>query len=169
MNRGDKGDVGSRNVRLAGDAKVILVGVGVRLKKNVGDSGDIPTPNVEPMGDMAKPGDIAMSNIDRGDAGMRGEAIRKSGCCVGGTRNGLTGDIGVLGENGEGVSGSQYDSAGTGRVRVVFVEDEVGGVHSGKVARRGVGGRGALHDGVAIVRDIEAQWERMLTRTAEST
>jgi hypothetical protein len=110
-----------------------------------------------------------MSNIDRGDAGMRGETMRKSGCCGGGgTRNGLTGDIGILGENGEGVSGSQYDSAGTGGVRIVFVTDEVRKRHNGKVARRGVGGRGARHDGVATVRDIEAPRERIPNETASS-
>jgi hypothetical protein len=140
------------------------VSVELRPKKNVGDSGDIPTPNVESIGD------IAISNIDKGDAGMSGEAVRKSGCCRGGTRNGFIGDIGILGERGEGVSGSQYDIAGTGGVRDVVGMGAVEVVQSrGKVARRGVGGRGAHHEGVEIVRDTEAQRVRILNKPTEST
>jgi hypothetical protein len=52
---------------------------------------------------------------------MRGDARRKSECACGGTRNGLAGDEGCSEEDGEGVSGIQYDNAGT-----VGVHDAIG-------------------------------------------
>jgi hypothetical protein len=161
MNRGDKGDIGKRNVRAVDDGKDAnewVVGVGVRLKRNVGDVGDIiPIPKVELIGDTAKPGEMAQSNMDNGDAGMRGDAMRNSGSGGGGLRNGLTGDNGPLGEKGEEASESQYDNAGTGGVLQKFGSDDVEVVHgSGKVARRGVEGRGARHDGVEVAREMEA-------------
>lgn len=62
-NRGDIGDVGKRNVLAVGEddfANFTVVGVGVRLNKNVGDTGDMaPIPNVELIGDTAKPGEMA--------------------------------------------------------------------------------------------------------------
>jgi hypothetical protein len=81
--------------------------------------------------------------MDNGDAGMRGDAMRKNDCACSGTRKGLTGDDGCPSEDGEGVSGSQYDSAGTGRVHDLMGLYESDVVHgSERVARRGVGGRG---------------------------
>jgi len=67
------------------------------------------------------------------------------------------GDNGAVDEKGEGVSGSQYDSAGTGGVPAKLGSDDVDVVHgSGNVARRGVDGRGARHAGVEMARDMEA-------------
>lgn len=63
VNCGDNGDIGKRNVFAVGEdnfANFTVVGVGVRLDKNVGDTGDIaPIPNVELIGETAKPGDMA--------------------------------------------------------------------------------------------------------------
>lgn len=63
--------------------------------------------------------------------------------------------------NGEGVSGNQYERGGTGGVAAGLfnigrqVDADVDVVPgNGNVARRGVGGRGVSHEGVAIVRDI---------------
>jgi hypothetical protein len=62
MNRGDNGDIGKRKLLAVGEdgfANFTVVGVGVRLNKNVGDTGDIaPIPNVELISDTVKPGDM---------------------------------------------------------------------------------------------------------------
>jgi hypothetical protein len=72
-------------------------------------------------------------------------------------RKGLTGDDGCSDEKGEGVSGSQYDSTGTRGVHDATRLDKSDVVYgSGKVARRGVGGRGTHHEVGWMMRETEA-------------
>lgn len=73
--------------------------------------------------------------------------------------------MGDEGENGDGVSGSQYDKAGTGAVLSIEATGEVNvDVVSGKgkVARRGVGGRGACQEGGKMVSETEAERTRIV-------
>jgi hypothetical protein len=160
--RGEGGDVGrTNNVCLATEL------VGVTLEEKTGDTGEysMSTTHVDPIGDTTKPGDIAISKIDNGDDGRSGDATLNNDCSCGGIKNGFTGDDGFWGENGDGVSGSQYDSAGTGgNSESRGVQDDVVS-GSGKVARRGVGGRGARQDTGSIVREAEAGRRRMLKTT----
>jgi hypothetical protein len=168
MKLGESGDMGRRNIggRDEGDiGNDCRVGVGVAdgLSKNVGDMGDMPTAHIDPIGETTNPGEIVRSNIDKGDAGMRGDAIRKNDCACGGTRKGLMGDDGCSNEKGEGVSGSQYDSVGTGGVHDIIQSDESDVLHgSGEVARRGVEGRGTHQEIGWMVREAEAGRRRIL-------
>jgi hypothetical protein len=107
---------------------------------------------------------MAISNIASGEAGMSGDAMGKSGwaCGLGGMRKGLTGD---MGENGDGVSGSQYDSAGTVGVLSIGATGQVDvDVVSAreKLARRGVSGRGARQEGGKMVSETEAGRTRIV-------
>lgn len=71
--------------------------------------------------------------------------------------------MGDDGENGDGVSGSQYESAGTGGVLSRLAVDEVDFVSgTGNVARLGVGGRGTHQDGGRMVRETDAGRTRRL-------
>ena len=73
--------------------------------------------------------------------------------------------MGDEGENGDGVSGSQYDNAGTGAVLSIVARGVVifyvfSG--NGMVARWGVGGRGACQEGGKMVSEIEAERTRIV-------
>lgn len=148
-------------------------GGGVRGNKNLGVNGDARCRNVALVGDGVRDiaakknvpvvGDTARSKIDNGEAGSSGEAIGnsaygwKGSLDGGGERKGLRGDIGAV--CGEGVSGSQYDSGGMGgALGEIYPSSGVEMVSGrGKVARRGVGGRGARHvgvGGIGIVREL---------------
>jgi hypothetical protein len=75
----------------------------------------------------------------------------------------LTGDDGCSDEKGEGVSGIQYDSTGTGGVHDTIGLSEIDVMcGSGKVARRGVGGRGARHEAGWMVRVTDAGRDRIM-------
>ena len=131
----------------------------VREGWKAGDIGDMT--NVPDVGDTAR------SNIDNGDAGRSGDAIGNSAfrsnfiIFCGGMRNGLMGERGVRGRpgywtagraNGEGVSGAQNDSGGTGGALVMVGIEVVPG--RGNVARRGVGGRGVRHTGMEMLSEL---------------
>jgi hypothetical protein len=82
-------------------------------------------------------------------------------------RKGLTGDNGCSDENGEGVSGSQYDSAGTrGAHETIGLDGSDVVCGSGNVARRGVGGRGTHQDVGWMVRGAEAGRGRIVKNSA---
>jgi hypothetical protein len=147
--RGDKalGLAGRRNVR-------VRVGVGLRDRRKVGET--------------------TWSKTESGEAGRRGEARgKRAERSRGGIRKGFRGECGLSGDigecacfgetrvrSGDGVSGSQYDSGGTGGVGVAWLAksrdvDVVPG--RGNVARRGVGGRAARHErfgGVEMVSEV---------------
>jgi hypothetical protein len=124
--------------------------------------------------DRRKVGETTWSKTESGEAGRRGEARgKRAERSRGGIRKGFRGECGLSGDigecacfgetrvrSGDGVSGSQYDSGGTGGVGVAWLAksrdvDVVPG--RGNVARRGVGGRAARHErfgGVEMVSEV---------------
>ena len=100
MKRGDSGEAGKRNVFFA------EFSLQLRSREGAGAVGD-----------------RTFSKIDSGEAGSSRDALGKCAYMsvvnwCGGMRKGFIGDIGVEGNallaQGDGVSGSQYDSGGTG-------------------------------------------------------